>query len=310
MFHQGVALYLLYLMKAAAFYLSLPFIYLVALLPFPLLYGLADVMFVVLYGLVGYRKKVTRENLKRSFPEKSEKELRQIERGYYRHLCDLILETFKLLGMSRSDLLKRCKINNYEMYFDLLSQRRNTVATLGHQGNWEWVGAAVGAKSDSALYVIYRPLSNTFFDRLMIRIRKRFGAIPVAAKDILRKLYKDQHILSTTCFLTDQTPSPEHAYWLEFMNQPTPVYEGTEKIARKFNSPVIFAGMRKVKRGYYEVDMMLIADDPSQLKDGELTKLHTKALEQYIVAQPHTWLWSHRRWKHKQPAQNNVASQF
>ena len=289
------------MIKAAAYFVSLPFIYLVALLPFPLLYGLSNILYAVLYGLVGYRKTVVRANLKNAFPEKSDDERRNIERAYYLHLCDLVLETFKLLGMRRSELLKRCKINNYESYYNLLSQRRNTVATLGHQGNWEWVGAAVATRSDSALYVIYRPLSNTWFDRLMIRIRKRFGAVPVAANDILRKLYKDQHVLTTAAFLIDQTPSPAHAHWMEFLNQPTPVYEGTEKIARKFNSPVIFAGMRKVKRGYYEVDMSVLCDDPSVLTDGELTELHTKALERCIVAQPHTWLWSHRRWKHAPP---------
>ena len=297
-------------MKAAAFYIALPFIFLVAVLPFPLLYAVSDLMFVVLYGLVGYRKKVTRDNLKKSFPEKSEKELRRVERDYYRHLCDLVLETFKLLGMRRSDLLKRCKINNYELYFDLLSQRRSIVVALGHQGNWEWMGAATAARGDSPLYAIYRPLSNAFFDRLMFRIRSRFGATPVAAKDILRKLYSQQHIPSTTAFLADQTPSPETAFWTNFLNQPTPVFVGTEKIARKFNYPVVFAAMKKIRRGYYEVTIELMAEEPSATADGEITKAHTKALEKAVMAQPFSWLWSHRRWKHQPPVQqrDNVMS--
>jgi Kdo2-lipid IVA lauroyltransferase/acyltransferase len=288
-------------MKAAAFYLTLPFIYLVALLPFPLLYGLSDLMFVVLYGVVGYRKKVVRENLKKSFPEKSETELRYIERAYYRHLCDLILETFKLLTMRRSDLLKHCKIKNHELYFDMLRHSRSLVVALGHQGNWEWMGAAFAARSEAPLYVIYRPLSNKYFDRLMIYIRKRFGAKPVPANDILRKLFSQQHITSTTAFLSDQTPPPEHAYWVEFLNQQTPVYIGLEKIARKFNYPVGFAGVKKIRRGYYEVDLNILTEEPLNTTEGEITRMHTKSLEEYILEQPHTWLWSHRRWKHKQP---------
>jgi Kdo2-lipid IVA lauroyltransferase/acyltransferase len=287
--------------KAVAYYLSLPFIYLVAFMPFPLLYGLSDLLFVILYGLVGYRKQVVRDNLKRSFPEKSDQELRGIERSYYRHLCDVVLETFKLLGMSRSDLLRRCRINNHEIFYDVLRQRRNLVVALGHQGNWEWVGAATAARGDTLLNVIYRPLHNTFFDGLMICIRSRFGAVPVAAKDILRKLYAERHVPSTVAFLADQTPSPEQALWVPFLNQATPVFAGTEKIARKFNYPVAFATLKKIKRGYYEVDIRMIAEEPMQLPDGEITRLHTKALEEAIVQQPYTWLWSHRRWKHKPP---------
>lgn len=288
-------------MKAAAFYISLPFIYLVALLPFPLLYGLSDLMFVVLYVLMGYRKKVVRENLQRSFPEKSAEELKSIERAYYHHLCDTVLETFKLLGMRREELIKHCRVTNSELYFELLRQRRSIIVTLGHQGNWEWAGAVTAARGNVPLNVIYRPLSNKYFDRLMIKIRSRFGATPVSANDILRKLYAEQHIPSTTAFLADQTPAPEHAYWVNFLNQQTPVFAGTEKIARKFNYPVLFAEMKKVKRGYYEIDIRMVAEEPLQFKVGEVTNLHTKALEKYIIEQPHTWLWSHRRWKHKPP---------
>lgn len=259
-------------------------------------------MFLVLYGLMGYRKTVVRDNLQRSFPEKTTAELRRIEVAYYRHLCDVVLESFKLLGMSRDDLIKRCHVKNSEVYYALLRERRSIIVALGHQGNWEWAGAVTAARGNVPLNVIYRPLSNKHFDRLMLRIRSRFGADPVAANDILRKLYAEQHVPSTTAFLADQTPAPEHAYWVDFLHQTTPVFAGTEKIARKFNYPVLFAEMKKIKRGHYEVEIRMVADEPMQLRVGEITRLHTKALETCIVAQPHTWLWSHRRWKHKPPA--------
>jgi KDO2-lipid IV(A) lauroyltransferase len=255
--------------------------------------------------MVRYRRQVTMNNLRNAFPDKTEKELQKIAFRYYRHLCDIILETFKLLGMRRSDVLKRCRINNYEMYYSILSQQRSIIVALGHQGNWEWLGAATAAKGDGILQVIYKPLHNRYFDKLMKRIRSRFGAVPIPVKDILRRMIEMRGTLTTTAFLADQTPPPESAYWLRFLNQDTPVFIGTEKMARKFNYPVVFAAMRKIKRGYYEVDVIKVCDEPADTEYGYITELHTKILEQQIIQQPETWLWSHRRWKHQRPVKSN-----
>ncbi len=286
-------------MKAIGYYCSLPFIYLLAAMPFALVYILSDVMFVLLYYVAAYRKQVTLTNLRNSFPEKSEKEISQIAFKYYRHLCDIILETFKLLGMRRSEVLKRCRINNYELYYDILSQQRSIIVALGHQGNWEWLGAATATRGDGNLQVIYKPLSNIYFDKLTKRIRSKFGATPVPAKDILRRMIEMRGTLTTTAFIADQTPPPESAYWLNFLNQDTPVFIGTEKMARKFNYPVVFAAMRKIKRGYYEVDVILVCNEPADTEQGDITQKHTQLLEEQIKQQPETWLWSHRRWKHQ-----------
>ncbi len=288
-------------MKALGYYISLPFIYLLAALPFPLLYGLSDALYILLFYIVGYRKEVTLTNLRNAFPEKNDKEINHIARKYYRHLTDTILETFKLLGMRRSEVLKRCRINNYEVYFDLLSQQRSIICALGHQGNWEWLGAATSAKGDSVVQVIYKPLQNSYFDKLVKKIRSKFGAIPVSSRDILRRMIEMRGTLTATAFLADQTPSPEGAYWLRFLNQDTPVFIGVEKLARKFNYPVVFGAMRKIKRGFYEVDVIKLCDEPAETEQGYITELHTRLLEEHIKMQPETWLWSHRRWKHQRP---------
>ena len=286
-------------MKALGYYLSIPFIYILSALPFPLLYTISDVLFLVLYYIIGYRKKITATNLRNAFPEKSDAEIQTIIIKYYRHLCDIILETFKLLGMRRSELNKRCRIINYELYFDILSGQRSIIVALGHQGNWEWLGAATATRGDGPLQVIYKPLSNPYFDRLMKKIRSRFGATPIPDKDVLRQMIATKGGLSTTAFISDQTPPPDHAFWINFLNQDTPVFIGTEKLARRLNYPVLFAAMRKVKRGYYEVEVLRVCDEPAESDPGSITTAHTRLLEEQIIKQPETWLWSHRRWKHQ-----------
>lgn len=286
-------------MKALGYYLSIPFIYILSAFPFPLLYAISDVLFLVLYYIIGYRKKITATNLRNAFPEKSDAEIQTITIKYYRHLCDIILETFKLLGMRRSELTKRCRIINYELYFDILSGQRSIIVALGHQGNWEWLGAATATRGDGPLQVIYKPLSNPYFDGLMKKIRSRFGATPISDKDVLRQMIATKGSLSTTAFISDQTPPPDHAFWINFLNQDTPVFIGTEKLARRLNYPVLFAAMRKVKRGYYEVEVLRVCDEPAESDPGSITTAHTRLLEEQIIKQPETWLWSHRRWKHQ-----------
>jgi Kdo2-lipid IVA lauroyltransferase/acyltransferase len=291
-------------MQALTYYLALPFIYLVSLLPFPLLYAVSDFFFVLLYHVLKYRRGVVISNLRNSFPGKNEEEIRRMERAFYRHLCDLFMETFKTLTISPSALARRCRVKDMEAVRQLHRDGRSIVFVMGHHGNWEWAGASYTQACPYPIQVIYRPLRNIYFDRLMIRLRSRFGAIPVPMHEIGRRMLSLRNTPTATVFIADQTPPPENACWTSFLNQDTPVFTGTEKLAKKFGYPVLFASVKKVKRGYYEIETETIVENPSLAEEGEITIAHTRRLETEIREQPETWLWSHRRWKHRRPAQS------
>ncbi|WP_276134443.1 lysophospholipid acyltransferase family protein [Polluticoccus soli] len=290
-------------MQALVYYLVLPFIYLVSLLPFGALYAVSDFMYVVLYKLLGYRKGVVLTNLRKSFPEKSEKEIEQIASNYYKYLCDLFLETFKTLTVSRKTMLKHCYFSPQalKVFDDLAAENKSVVLVMGHFGNWEWAGNTFSMQCKHQLYVIYHPIRNKYFDWLMYRMRTRFGTKLIAMKDTFREMLANREELNATAFIADQTPAPENAYWTEFLNQDTPVFKGTELIARKVNYTIVYAKVKRVKRGYYEIFAEVLHDNPKSTTDGEISELHTKKLEQDIIEQPEIWLWSHRRWKHKRP---------
>lgn len=293
-------------MKAVIYYITLPFIYLLSVLPFPLLYGLSDVFFVVMFYGVGYRKALVLENLRNSFPEKNETELLIIRKKFYKHLCDLFLETFKTLTIGKSAMLKHCYFNTEAkaLFERLAADKKSVILVMGHQGNWEWAGNTFSAEINSQLYVIYHPLANKYLDGLMYKMRTRFKTRLIAMKDTFKEMASRRSEVNTTAFIADQTPSaPGNAYWTTFLNQDTPVFLGTERIARKLNYPVVYAFVRKVKRGHYEISAELLVENPATTRDGEITELHTRRLEQDINSQPETWLWSHRRWKHKRPVQ-------
>ena len=288
-------------MKAVLYYIALPFLYLISLLPFPVLYLVADFFFLLLYYVIGYRKGLVLQNLRNAFPDKTEQEIRVIRRQFYRHLCDLFLETFKTLTISPAAMLKHCRMSpGAAALFDrYASEGKSIILVMGHLGNWEWAGNTFSLVHKAQLYVIYHPLANPYMNGLIIKMRTRFGTRLIAMKDTFKEMLAHRRELTATAFIADQTPHPDNAYWTTFLNQDTPVFLGTERIAGKLKYPVVYARVKKLKRGYYEIQAEPLIEDPGNMEEGEITRIHTQRLEQDIIAQPETWLWSHRRWKHK-----------
>lgn len=291
-------------MQAVGFYIVLAFIYLLSWLPFPLLYLFSDFVFIVLYRIIGYRKEVVLTNLRNSFPHKSDKELLEIREAFFRYLCDLFIETFKTLTISPKDMLRRCRLTpeSKKLFDDLSRSKQSIILVMGHYGNWEWGGNSFALECMQQLYVIYHPLGNKHFDWLMYKMRTRFGNRLIAMRNTFREMLANkQTIVHATAFIADQTPQPENAYWTTFLNQDTPVFKGTEIISKKLNLPVVYVSIRRRKRGYYEMHAEMLVANPAATADGEITELHTRRLEQDIIADPAIWLWSHKRWKHKRP---------
>lgn len=288
-------------MQALVFYISYPFIRLITLLPFSVFYALSDLFYVVLYKMVGYRVKVVRENLRNSFPAKTEAERKIIEKKYYRYLCDLMLETLRTITMTEADYAKRVILHDADLMKQLYETHGTLILVMGHYGNWEWTGPAISINTPYQLNVIYRPLSNPYFECMTYKMRTKFGTKITPVNNVLRELVASRNVKSAIGIVADQTPLPETAYWTNFLNQDTAVYEGTEKIAKKFNYPVVFIDVTRPQRGHYEIRLEVLSLEPAKTAEGEITELHTRRLERQINRVPEIWLWSHRRWKHKRP---------
>lgn len=290
-------------MKRLSFNISYFFIYLLACLPFPILYIFSDITYFVIFKIIGYRKKVIINNLKNSFPNKSDKEIQDIANEFSRYLCDLMLETFKTLTITPKSMLQHCQMTPEakKLFADLAHQQQSILLVLGHYGNWEWAGNTFSLENKQQLYVIYHPLTNPYFDKLMYQMRSRFGTKLITMKNTFKEMLSNKQEVNATAFIADQTPSTHNAHWTTFLNQDTPVFKGTEIIAKKLNRPIVYMSINRVKRGYYTMHAEMLIADPSQYADGEITNIHTQRLEQDILQNPAIWLWSHRRWKYKKP---------
>ena len=288
-------------MSAIIYYLSLPLIYLLSVLPFRLLYLISDGLYLVLYHVAGYRKDVVHTNLKNSFPEKTVAEIITLQKIFYRYYCDLLLETFKTLTISPKKMLQHCHLDPDadRLFKELAAENKSIIIVMGHKGNWEWAGNTFSLTCKHQLYVIYHPLTNKYFNSLICKMRERFGTKLIPMKDTFRDIVKNRHELTATAFIADQSPNPATAHWMDFLHQDTAVFMGTEKIAQKIKYPIVFVSVKKLTRGYYTLMAELLKAPPYVGNEGNITETHTRKLEADIIAQPETWLWAHKRWKHK-----------
>lgn len=274
----------------------------ISLLPFPLLYGLSDSLYILFYHVSGYRKKIVLQNIRNSFPEKSEKEHIDISKKFYKHFCDLVVESLKTFTISEKEVSKRMVCNNPEVINKYYDQKRSVIIAGGHYNNWELFAVAVDGLIKHKTAGIYKPLSNKYFDAKMCSTRGKYGLSMVSTKEVKRFMDDNINTLTATIFGTDQSPSnPNNAYWMKFLSQDTGVLFGTEKFAKEYNYPVIYGRLNKEKRGYYSLDFIDVTDAPQETAYGEITEKVTNLLEKDIQAIPQYWLWTHRRWKHKRP---------
>ncbi len=293
-------------MDAVGYYIFYGINWIFTLLPFKVLYFFSDLLYLVLYYIVSYRRDVVAINLRNSFPEKTEEELKTIEKKFYRHLADIIIETFKLTHMSTREQNKRFTYTNLAIIDKLRDEKRDIIAVLGHYNNWEWP-TLLPYYLKYKIIIIFKPLQNKHFNDFINRQRSKFGIVLTPTSQVIREIinYKKNNVNTLSVFLSDQIPARgDIKYWTTFLNQDTAVFTGAGKIASKYDMAIVFFHIQKVKRGHYNLDIELLHDHTAGLSEVVITESHLRRLEEIIKEKPEYWIWSHRRWKHKKPDEN------
>jgi KDO2-lipid IV(A) lauroyltransferase len=285
--------------KSILYYPIYGFLYAWSLLPMRVLYVLSDAACFVLFRIFGYRTAVVMENLHAAFPSKSEEEIRRIAKNFYQNFTDNFIETLKLLSANSKFIRKHFIVENPEVYEQFYRQNKRCQIHLGHVFNWEFAGVAVPFYTSYPVLVVYMPLKSPVFERLLKSLRSRTGAIFLPATDMRKAILPYRDMRYMMALVADQAPGdPGSAYWLNLFGRPTALIRGPERGARAGNVPAIFAEIFKVKRGYYRARVVVGAEKPAELPEGELTRRYVDFLQESIARNPSMWLWSHRRWKH------------
>lgn len=288
-------------MQFIAYIIIYPFLWLISILPFRLLYVISDILFALVYYVIGYRKKTVKFNLKLVFPDKSEKEINELIKKFYHHLCDMILESVKSLTVSEKEMIKRFKLIGLEEVHKLEAGNKNIILMCAHYANFEWIFIAQKFIKHKG-YGVYKRLTNKYFDRLIKRKRAKYNTQLITTKETISVLMKSKKKgeLSISGFVSDQSPKPGKAFhWNEFMGIKVPIHTGAEMLAKKLDTAVVFFSVKKVKRGYYETTFKTLTENAKEHPDYEITDMFMSLVEQQILEAPEYYLWTHKRWKHR-----------
>lgn len=281
------------------------FVKLISWLPLWFFYILSDCLYLIAYYIVGYRKKVVTQNLKTSFPEKPEAEIKKIRKQFYHNFCDWLMESIKGQTMSTKNIQKRMKVvSGMDILYGLIDKKRSVITINAHQFNWEWLAIMQtyyppGTKS----FAVYQPAKNKVFTDLQNRMRDQFGNTSFPMSETLQVITRNHKQGESVVYLffADQAPPRTNLFWTTFLNQEAAFFLGGEKIASKFDYGVVYLDIDKPRRGYYEISVKLISDNARQTDKYEITRSYVRLLEEHIRKHPANWLWSHRRWKHTRP---------
>lgn len=283
-------------------------IQLLSKLPFSVLYRISDFVYFMLYYVAGYRKKVVYNNLKNAFADKSEKEIKEIMRGFYKNLADIMVEIIKTFDLSKEELQQRVTIRNKHLLEDHIKEGKSVIALASHQCNWEWMFLGCCVHFTFPMDGIYKPISSPYFEKLILTMRTKFGGNQIPMEKTLFELKKRRNEPRAYGIMADQTPISFHQkYWTTFLNQETPFFMGAEKIVQLFQYPAVFVEMRKIKRGYYEITLKEIGQAPYTKGSHEFIERYTKEVEKLILESPPDWLWSHKRWKLKKTPEEDKS---
>lgn len=276
------------------------FVLIFAVIPFWLLYRISDLLSYLFFYILPYRKKVVLNNIRNSFPDKTESEVNKIAIKFYRNLSDILIEGLKGFSISKKSIIKRYNFTNIELLDKYKAEEQSVILTSSHYSNWEWGALVGGLRLPVNCVGFYKPLTNKFTDSYMRKKRSKWQMDMISIYKTQQAFIKNRDKCSGFIMVADQSPVKENKIlWLDFLNQETAFLLGPEKYAKSLKLPVIFLDIQRVKRGHYSVDIQLLSKEPESEKEFEITKKFAKVLENQIKNKPENWLWSHKRWKLK-----------
>lgn len=293
-------------MQFLVYIIAYPFLWFISILPFPIFYALSDCIYFLVYYIIGYRKKTVRYNLALTLPHLTDKERLVIEKKSYHHMCDMFLEMVKTMTISEEEMNKRFVVTNIEVFKEYEKENRSMVLLASHYASWEWI-LTINAKTTLKGTGVYKQISNKYFDRLIRKIRSKFGTELIVTRETISYIAKNQkeNIASVYGLASDQSPKLDKAFhWYPFMGVEVPVHTGAEMIAKKYNLGVEFIKVRKLKRGYYEATIISIAKFPKETDQFEITNRFIEEVEKQIQEAPEYYFWTHKRWKHQRTTDN------
>ena len=280
---------------------------LISHLPLSILYAISSFVSFLIFHVFRYRRSISFDNISKSFPEKSNNEIKSIQRLAYRHLTDTFFEMVKAYSLTEDELHNRVTVKNTDEIKKYLNADKSIFLLTAHTATVEWAEYAMRIALDTYVDPVYKPVHSKVLDKFIFDVRSRFDCSPIPYKQLAKDIVLRKNVTRCIAMLADLEPrSRDQIIHVDFLNRPTRFFLSSERIAKLAGMPVFFVAIKRIKRGYYKIDLKKLCDNPALLDSELLTRTYSECVEELILQRPEAWLWTHKRWKHISPISNQT----
>jgi len=274
-------------------------------IPLPLLYPWAWLMYFVAFRLLRWRRDQAQADVAEAFPDKDPAARARIVRDAFRNLADTLVEAFWGFGASAEALSKRVGFENPGLVDECVAANQSVVLLAAHYGNWEWLSLAAGVRFGIPIDIVYQQQRVAWVDAFLREARTRFGSRLIPREEFIFDLMSRAGQPRAYALIADQTPKQKNdpRQWTRFLGRDAAFFKGAGKIAQFLDAKVLYVTMRRLRRGYYSVQLTVLAQPPYDSDaDAIIVERYVQSLERDIRASPADWLWVQNKWKLKKPA--------
>lgn len=206
----------------------------------------------------------------------------------------------KAFSASSNELRVRVQHINQQVFHDAKAEGKNMILLTGHIFNWEWISPLAEVIPQEHCFPVYRKMQSGFWENEIKKIRNKYGNKALEANEVIRHILKNPNDgNSAYMFVADQSPHISDVHFgLQFLNQKTPVFIGYDKLATRLDLVFVYCEMKRVKRGFYQVNYYKISPENEKFEEFEVVRKFHILLEKTIQKFPSNYLWSHRKWKY------------
>ena len=248
-------------------------------------------------------RKRAMNNLRASYPEKSEQWLRETGRRSFEHIAMLAVDILFTPRLVKRDNWRRFSYyKNVERAKWLMQEGRGILMVAAHYSNFEIMGYLLGLFGFN-VYSIARPLDNKFISRYLYDVRQREGQKIIDKKGAAELMNQISSSGATLCFIADQDAGRKGIF-VDFFGRKASTYKSIALLAITNNIPIAVGySIRVDNRFYFEIGInrLILPEEWGEKEEPVdwITAEYTKAIEQFVRDDPSQYWWLHRRWKHQ-----------
>ena len=252
-----------------------------------------------LFQLIGpfFRsKEIINKNIKRAFPNIDKERLNKLKSSMWNNYGRVFAEYMFLKNFRKGFLDKNITIDGEEILYKIKDNNQKVIFISGHFSNFELMAMQID-KLGLDIAAIYRPLNNIFLNSIMEKIRIKYICKNQIKKGIggLKELMRLNYQGYSTALMIDQRVS--QGIKSNFFGEKAFTTTIPAQLIKKFEIPVVPIFIERYEGIKFKMKVFEPINFSKEDSIVNITNRLNEILENMILNDPKSWIWTHNRWK-------------